>query len=136
MDTPVKQKISLSDLSYDKLTCTRNQLSEKISDAEKVVEELKGKRERVDREFLRRFNEEGISSIKTRDYGTPYTIERSSVSVADKEVFMNWMRENNAFDFMEVRASKTMVVAYKEQHEDLPPGLNWSSKLAIGVKRS
>lgn len=129
-----KPKAKLSDLTFDQMALMRTKLQEKIKEAEAVVAEIKTKREKLDVEFLRRFNEQGLQNVKTK-HGTPYILERSSVSVADKDLYWSWMEKNNAFDFMEVRANKKMVEAYKEQHEELPPGLNWNSTLTIGMTR-
>ena len=131
----VEAKTGISQLTYDQLTALYNKLTSEIRTAEKVVDDFKAKREKVSREYLRRFAEQGVSSVKTK-VGTPYIIERTSVTVADKEVFRSWCQANGAEDFMEVRPAKNMVVAYKEQHDDIPPGLNWSSALTIGVKKS
>lgn len=135
MEAEAKVRVGISTLTYEQLVQLRNKLSEQVKEAEAVVDGLKAKREKVDVEFLKRFNEQGISNVKTA-FGTPYIIERTSVSVADPDVFRGWVLQTGALDFMELRANKTMVVAYKEEHEDLPPGLNWSSKLSIGLKRS
>jgi hypothetical protein len=135
METTLERpKAKLSDLTFDQMAAMRLKLNEQIKDAEVVVSEIKAKREKIDVEFLRRFNEQGLQNVKTK-HGTPYIIERTTVSVADKDAFWKWMEKNNAFDFMEVRASKKMVESYKEEHEDLPPGLNWNASLTIGMNR-
>lgn len=132
--TMEKPKAKLSELTFDQMAALRIKLNEQIKEAEVAVSAIKAKREKIDVEFLRRFNEQGLQNVKTK-HGTPYIIERTSVSVADKDAYWAWMEANNAFDFMEVRASKKMVEAYKEQHGDIPPGLNWSAALTIGMTR-
>ena len=131
----VKEKRGISELTLDQLTALRNKLTDEVRLAEKVVDDVKEKRGKIDREFLRRFHEEGLTSVKTA-HGTPYIIERTSYSVGDKDAFMSWVRQNGALDFLEVRCAKPMVEAYKEEHEDLPPGVNYSAALTIGVKKS
>lgn len=130
-----KPKVSLSELTYDQLAVTRIKLSDKIREAEAVVDELKQKREKLDVELLSRFNSQGVTNVKTK-HGTPYIITRESYSVADKDTFGNWLRDNDAYDFLEMRINKTMAETYKEQHNDLPPGINYSAKLTIGFKKS
>lgn len=127
-----RTKVSLSVLTYDQLVVFRNQIGAKITEADAVVTDLKAKRERIDQELLRRFNEQGVSNVKT-NHGTPYIIERTSCSAEDKDTFMSWVRNTNAWDFLEIRPNKTMVSQYKEEHGDIPPGLNWTAKLTIGV---
>lgn len=135
MEVMEKPKVGISTLTFDQLAQLRNKLSAEIKAQEEVVSALKVKREKVDVEFLRRFNEQGLTNVKTA-HGTPYIIERTSVSVADADAFRGWVTENKALDFMELRANKSMVEAYKETHGDLPPGLNWYAKLTIGLKKS
>lgn len=129
-----KPKAKLSELTFDQMAAMRLKLGEQIKEAEAAVAAIKAKREKIDVEFLRRFNEQGLQNVKTK-HGTPYILERTSVSVADKDAYWSWMEANNSFDFMEVRANKKMVEAYKEQHGDLPPGLNWNAALTIGMTR-
>ncbi len=131
----VKEKKGISELTYDQLTVLRNNLSAKVKEAEEAVDLIKDKRNKVDAEFLRRFHAEGMTSVKTKA-GTPYIITYESFSVADKDTFMGWVDQNDAIDFLEVRANKSMMQAYKEEHKDLPPGVNYSATLKIGVKKS
>lgn len=129
-----EKKTGISELTFDQLTALRNKLSADIKEREDVVDQIKAKRLKVDQEFLRRFNEQGITNVKTA-HGTPHVIERTSVSVSDKDAFRQWVVDNNALDFMELRANKPMVVAYKDEHEELPPGLSWSATRTIGVTK-
>lgn len=134
MEVATKEKRKLSDLTFDQMAMARNMLSEQIKAADEVTSALKAKREKIDVEFLRRFNEQGLQNVKTK-HGTPHIIRRESYTVADKDTFMSWVKTNNALDFLEVRAAKHMVEAYKEQHEEIPPGINYSAKLTIGVTK-
>lgn len=95
------------------------------------------KQEKIEIEFLRRFNERGTDSTTSREFGTAYRSTRSSCSVADWEAFFNgYVLPNNAWDFLERRANKTMVEAFRTEYNDLPPGLNWSETATVGVRRS
>lgn len=134
MEVVTREKRKLSDFTFDEMATVRNKLSDQIKEADLVVSALKAKREKVDVEFLRRFNEQGIQNVRTK-HGTPHIIKRESYSVADKDAFMSWVKTNNALDFLEVRAAKHMVEAYKEEHEEIPPGINYSAKLTIGVTK-
>jgi hypothetical protein len=95
----------------------------------------KTKQARIESLLLQRFQAEGIDSIKS-PAGTAYTTKRTSVSLADPDVYLDWVKANDAWDFLDRKANKTAVVAYREQHDDLPPGVNWSEELVVGVRRS
>ena len=140
--TTAKPKKQLDELSFNQLARVRAALTQQIAEAEDVVKGLKAKREKLDVEVLRRFSEQGLSSVKT-ELGSLHTITRTSVSCADKDVFMEWVLKNDNLDFLEVRPAKAMVSAYMEEIDEttqkakgLPPGLNWSSKLTVGVRKA
>lgn len=128
----VKSRPKLPDLTYDDLAKVRNQISFKIEEVEKAVKELKVKRDKVDTEFLRRFNEQGIQTVRT-NHGTPYIIERTSCSAEDKDIFLSWIQKNDSWDFLEVRPKKAMVEEYVRENGTLPPGLSWNAKNCIGL---
>lgn len=141
----VKPKLKLSDLTYDQLAQTRIKISDQIKIAEDAVKALKDRREKIDVEFLARFSKEGVTNVKTK-HGTPYIVTRTSAGLADRDVFMNWIYEGEVVApdgtvtnprevFMDVRPSKDPVVSWKEEHDELPPGVSWSAKNTLGFKK-
>lgn len=88
---------------------------------------------RLEAGFLKFFEETGQESARTR-YGTPYTVLRESVTVSSRDDFLDFVRENEAWDMLENRASKTAVLEYKNEHEELPPGLNYRAERIVNVK--
>ena len=131
----VAEKRKLSDLTYDQLALARVAIDGKIKEQDEVVGALKAKRDKINQEFMRRFNEQGVQNVKTQ-HGTPYIVHRSSCTVADWESFLDWVVESQNWDFLERRANKTMVQGYKESSDGvLPPGLNWSVSADIGFKK-
>lgn len=87
--------------------------------------------------ILKIFEETGQDSAKTQ-FGTAYTSPRVSATVADRDAFLTWVLQDPAERtiFLENRVSKTAVEQYKGVHDDLPPGINWTSILTIGVRRA
>lgn len=83
--------------------------------------------------MLQFFEDTGQTSAKTQ-YGTPYITTRESYSVADRESFMTWVKEHDAWEMLESRAAKSAVEAYKEETGDLPPGLNYSAERKVNVR--
>lgn len=132
----VKEKRKLSELTFDQLAEVRVRLGRQITLAEQGVSDLKSKREKVDTEFMARFNAQGLQNVKTQ-HGTPYIMHRSSCSVADWDAYRAWVLEQNDLDFIDRRPNKTMVAAWKESHDgQLPPGLNWSVTAVLGFTKS
>jgi hypothetical protein len=103
-------------------------------DADKeVLDKAKAK---IEQYFLSVMNQQGLTSLPT-DAGTPYRTTKTSVSVADPVSYMAWlMAEPDRLAVgLDIKANKTFVVAFKEEHNDLPPGLNWHEEVAVNVRR-
>lgn len=90
---------------------------------------------KIESKLLEIFQETGMDSVKT-EFGTAYTTTRTTASVADREAFMEYIRANDEWPLMEVRASKAAIEQYKSIHEELPPGINWREERVVNVRRS
>lgn len=95
----------------------------------------KGKQEKIEIEFLRRFSERGTDSSTSRGVGTAYRLTKTSCTMADWDIFFPFVQANDMWEMIERRPSKDAVKAYREIHNDLPPGLNWREELAVGFRR-
>lgn len=142
MEAVTKPKKQLSDLTFNQIAKVRSELTMQIAEAEEAVKALKAKREKLDVEVLRRFNEGGMISVKT-EYGSLHTITRTSASCADKDAYMDWIKSTGNWDFLEVRPAKAMIEVYMEEVDEstgkkhgLPPGVNWTSKLTVGMRKA
>ena len=77
----------------------------------------------------------GVDSMKT-PAGTAYRSEKTSVTIADKSAFMDYIQSNGAFDLLDVRANKTAVEGYMAEHQDLPPGVNIRREASVNFRRA
>lgn len=127
--------MKLSALQEDELARLSILLRDEIGKLNKQIEELKLKREKIEGVFLQRFQAAGIESMRTK-YGTAYKTLVGYASVGDKDAFLTHVRENDAFELIEARASKEGVAQYKAEHQDLPPGVNWREEVHINIRRS
>ena len=93
------------------------------------------KQNKIEVEFLRRFNERGVDSVSSREYGTAYRSTRSSATVADFEAFITHVRENEAWELLERRVNKKAAQEHRDVHDDLPPGVNWSQAQVVNFRR-
>ena len=142
MEAVTKPKKQLSDLTFNQLAKIRGELTMQIAEAEEAVKALKAKREKLDVEVMLRFNEGGLTSVKT-EYGSLHTITRTSASCADKDAYMDWIKNTGNWDFLEVRPAKAMIETYMDEVDEstgkkhgLPPGINWSAKLTVGMRKA
>jgi hypothetical protein len=77
----------------------------------------------------------GCESFKTSE-GTAYKSERVRISCADKGAFMDYIRQNDAYELLEVRPSKAAVEEYAAGTGIFPPGLNRTAELVVNVRKS
>jgi hypothetical protein len=95
----------------------------------------KGKQDKIEVEFLKRFQARGIDNVSARAVGTAYMTTRSSVTVADRDAFLGYIRDNDAWELLENRANKTAVEQHVETNNDLPPGVNQSVTQVVNFRR-
>lgn len=91
--------------------------------------------DKIEVKLLQVFEETGSKSFSTPN-GTAYASVRTSASVADKEAFMEYVKNTEQWPLLEVRASKTAVEQHRDLHEDLPPGVNWREERVVNIRRS
>lgn len=91
--------------------------------------------ERIENHFLHHMQELGMESFRT-PFGTPYISVRTSASVADWESVLGFIKSHGEWQMLERRVNKTVVEAWRKEHNDLPPGLNWREERVVNVKRS
>ncbi len=91
--------------------------------------------DKIEAKLLEVFDSAGMDSVKT-EAGTAYVSTRTAASVADRDSFMEFVRTNDEWPLLEIRASKAAVEEYRSQHDDLPPGINWREERVVNIRRS
>jgi hypothetical protein len=79
-------------------------------------------------------NEAGSSSI-SGDNGTAYKKVDTSVTVADAKAFREYVISNQRFELIDWRAAKTPIKDNVEAGEALPPGINFTQRVSVGIRR-
>lgn len=93
------------------------------------------KQNKIEIEFLRRFQDRGIDNVSARSVGTAYKSTRASATVADWDGFLDHVKEHDAWELLERRVNKTAVEQFKAVNSDLPPGVNWSETQVVNFRR-
>ena len=102
---------------------------------EEDVAALDAAMDKMENFFLTTMRAQGLKSLPTAA-GTPYMTTKTSVTVADPASYWTWvLSDPDRVAFLDIKANKTAVVAFKEEHDDLPPGLSWREEIACNVKR-
>lgn len=90
---------------------------------------------RIETELARIMQETGLENLPAGG-GTAYRSTRTSVTVDDWDLFLGWVRENNAWHTLERRASKTAVEEILAEEEAMPPGLSLSRAVVVNVRKT
>ena len=112
----------------DQKAAIKAEYDAKVSKIDKTLDTIEAK-------LLEVFSQTGMDSVRTES-GTAYTTVRATASVADREVFMNFVKNHNEWPLLEVRASKSGIEQFKELNQDLPPGINWREERVVNIRRS
>lgn len=123
LDEIVTRYLQLRDAKADK---------KKAYEAE--VKEIDTAMTRIENFLLNHLNTCGASSVKT-DVGTFFKKTSTKVTTGDRDEFLGFVRKSEAWALLEVRPSKSAVEQYRDEHNDLPPGINYSEYVEVQVRR-
>jgi len=109
---------------------------DRIEDERKAqVAELKSQMLDLETWVTAKAQKEGLETVKATT-GTAYWSTHNSCTVASRDAFFGYVREHDAFDLLENRASKTAVKSFIEANNEPPPGVNFSSIRVFNVRES
>lgn len=91
--------------------------------------------DRVEAALLKHFDTVGVESVSTKS-GTAYKSTRNSATVADWDSFLGFVKQQDAWNFLEHRCSKAAVEEFRAANDDLPPGVNYRSEVVVNIRRS
>lgn len=97
-----------------------------------VIEEPMAK---IEAAILKHCQDHGVEAVRT-EMGTAYKAVRTTASVADWDLTLKFIRDNDLWHMLERRVSKDAVVQWREANGDLPPGLNWREEVTVNVRRA
>ncbi len=84
--------------------------------------------------FQEQMNTLGVKNLPT-EFGTPYTSTISKFKITNREAFLAWVKQNDAFDVFSSSVTKEPVLAYMNANDGaLPPGLEMSQVVNVNVK--
>lgn len=77
----------------------------------------------------------GVESFRCTG-GTAYKTTQMSVSVDNRDAFLECVKSQELWEALDVKANKTFVKEYMEQQGQPIPGLKITQVLTVGVRRS
>jgi len=91
--------------------------------------------EKIENLLMARLDAEGEESKRT-PHGTCYKAVHTRAKVSDRDAFLHFVTEHDAWDFVESRVNGKAVEKYVEEHGDVPPGVKTTRYVKVGVRRA
>ena len=112
-----------------------------IKELEDKISEMKTFQAKKEEWLLAKLEEDGAKNIATK-HGTVYATVFESVTVADAEEFLTWVKENDRFDCLEKRVAKNEVLHIMGDRGDSgrpnspPPGVNYVAIRKVNIRKA
>jgi hypothetical protein len=123
------------DTLVEKYVKIRDKKAEIAAEQKKVMERINGALKKLEAAMMQEMQTAGAESIRTAA-GTCYVSTKTTAKVQDREAFLDFVRENGAWDFIESRANPKAVEEYVGEHEELPPGVTTTRYSSVNVRRA
>jgi len=78
----------------------------------------------------------GVDSIAARGIGTAYKTTKKSASLADAAAFRRYVIGSEAWDLIDWKANVSAVEVFLTEQQQLPPGVNFSQREVVGVRKA
>lgn len=128
----------MTELTVDKVVAgyiTLRQQKQTIErEAEEKVNAIKANMVKIEAWLLAKANEQGVTSFKTQ-HGTAFVTTTDFANVADWDAMLSYVKDNEAYDLLEKRVSKTAVRGYIESRGAVPAGVNYGTKLEVNIRK-
>lgn len=117
--------------AYVKLRDEKDRREKQVKEEVQLIKEKMAKLEGWIRQ---KADADQVTSFKT-EYGTAFLTTVDFASVADWDAVLSFIKENEAYDLLERRVSKTAVRGYIEERKSVPNGITYGTKIELNVRR-
>ena len=118
--------------AYMKLRQQKEEVENEVKDRLKTI---KDKMEKLEAWLKTSMDEQGLTSVKTK-HGTAFVTTTDYANVADWDAVLDFVKQNDAFEFLEKRISKIAVRDHIKQTKSVPPGVNYGTKLNVNIRKA
>ena len=113
----------------------RDELASIKADYKAKEDEIKNKMFELECELKGVMDSLGMESIRT-NAGTAYLKESTFINTCDKSAFFDYCKENDRWDLLDIRGSKTSIKDFIDENQEVPPGIDLRRELTIGIRRA
>lgn len=131
---PTAQVVNIDEV-VERYIALRDKKTQIKSAYELQVADIEAAMKRCEKFLLGHMNAQGAESIRTKT-GTAFKSEKVAVSVADWDAYLAWVKETGNYSMIEKRANPVAVQEYRSVHDDLPPGVNYNTRLVVHIRRT
>lgn len=98
------------------------------------VDQIKADMAKLEAFLQAKMDADGLTSFKS-EHGTAFLTTTDFANVDDWDAVLRFIREEEAFDMLEKRVSKTAVRGYIEANKEVPPGVKYGTKLGVNIRK-
>ena len=99
------------------------------------TEKVEGAMTKIEVAILSHLEQTGADSIGT-EFGTAYKATKTSATVQDWDEVLGFIQSQEMWNMLEHRVSKKAVEEFRNENNDLPPGIRWSEEVTVQIRRS
>lgn len=112
------------------------ELKQEISDRHKAeLAPVNEKMQKLEVYMLNLLNQASVDSMAFKGVGTMFKKNVQSVTVAEWDATLAWIKAHEAWEFLEHRVSKTVVQEYSEANGEVPPGIAVTTETVVQVRK-
>jgi len=119
----------------EKYIVLRDKKAEIADEAKKKAAKINDMLTKIEARLLQHMNEQGVTSVKT-EAGTFFKSRRTSTPVADWDAVLEYVKENDLWHMLERRVNKSAIEQFRDENDDLPPGVGWKEEVTVNVRRA
>jgi len=112
----------------------RNKKESIESETKERVKGIKENMAKLEGWIKEQADNQGVKSFKT-DHGTAFLTTTDFAQVADWDAVLSFIKDNDAFDMLEKRVSKTAVRGYIDKNKTVPSGVNYGTRIDVNVRK-
>tara|TARA_Y100000022_G_scaffold199898_1_gene213564 strand:- start:1044 stop:1451 length:408 start_codon:yes stop_codon:yes gene_type:complete len=126
------------ELTTDKVIATylklRGQKEAIEAEAKEKVADIKANLLKLEAWLKEKMDADGETSKKT-PFGTAFITTTDFAQVGDWDAVLGFIKNNEAWDMLEKRVSKTAVRGYIEANKAVPDGVNYGTRIDVNVRK-
>ena len=117
--------------AYTKL---RDQRTAVEAEVKEKVATIKAKMTKLEAYLKEQMDAQGLTQFKS-DHGTAFLTTTDFANVGNWDEVLQFIKDNEAYDMLEKRVSKTAVRGYMDKHKRVPPGVTYGTTLDVNIRK-